>query len=380
MEYNVIFYGKLSPFLEEVAQKVEGNEDALCFRIESLSEYAQSIGIMAGEEQKALTIFGQMKSMAHCFEAGKKLFQSGSALGILCAQDKPMHPLLASGSSNIEFFQESLGADALLEKIDVFFAMGALSLEAPKEEDAGIFKKKISSSKTVIDTSSRQFVERMGFLEADPPERKLMRENALFMIKQGRPLKSVDMFSRKLVDIKNVSIDRRVDVYLKKSGVHPYTESWLKKDPEPIDFLEAKEEVYYPPSLGIFRYFPMLSEMIGKDSLQRPVIQRLAALTLEKEFQCETRFYKIAKDKIVPEGGEEALGEEMDHPSSLNLQGPNWLDESFESEDNVFTLPYYFDGKCRGFAQVFFRNGPLKRERAAEVEAVLSVCKGAYKV
>lgn len=379
MEFNVIFYGHLSPFLEETAKEVEARELGMCFHVEGLSEYRQTIGQMSGGDQKSLTLFSRMKAMSECYEAGKSHFSSGDAFGLLAGTQRPMHPLVAKKDSGLAFYNEADGPEGLLEKIEIFFAMGALSVESEEDETgAARLSANLKASASVIDTQSRQFIERLSLLEPEPRKEKEKRQAAAALIEQGGELNYADLFAAKTKTVKDPSIDRKVKTYLGRGGVSEYTEARLKESPDAVEALEAREERYYPPNPGVLKYFPMLAEMIGKDDLERIVIQKLAALVLGKEYQCQTEFYKLDGNKVVSESGI-VLDEEAQEPAAWNLDTPNWEDETFEAEDNVFILPYYFDGKCRGFARAVFEKEPIDHDKAAAIETVLSVCKGAYK-
>lgn len=383
MDYSLIFYGKLSPFLQRVRDAVEANEDYMSFSVDTLSEYKQSIGVMAGEGQKALTLFSQMRLMAECYDAGKEYFDRGSSIGLLTGQSASIHPLLSKSDSNISFFKEENGVDSLLEKIDIFFAMGAISVDPTKAgKEIGVINKVIGGSNK-FDFNSRQRIERLGFLRPDPVPRKL-RQDTVNELKLGRSIKSVDMFSRtQYIDIKNPSIDRSVSRYLAQGKAYEYTEESLKKDPSAIEYLEAEEQIFYPPECGMMKYFSLFAEMLGKDDLQKEVIFKLAELILTKEFNCSLVFHIIKGAKVRRMDGAD-LEEAQKDPEYWNIKEPNWEDETFEAEENLFTYPYYFAGQCLGFAAVEFKGskhkaGKINHMKSAAIESVLAACKGAYK-
>lgn len=362
-----------------IQEAIEANDAIMCFSIEVISEYRQIIGQVSGERQKSLTLFSQMKAMAECHDAGKEYFANGTSIGILVGDQRPMHPLITRNGSGIEFFKESLGQEALMEKIEIFLAMGSLSVEAPEIKIGGPDKKSISGAGNVIDTQSKQFIERLGIDENDPEKRTKRDDRTYFVEREYKERKGVDLFARKLVNAKNPSIDRRVDQYLSDGQASNYTEAALKKDPDPIEYLEAQEDIYFPPESGLMKYFPLFSEMIGKEHLNKEVMQKLARLVLEKSFNCALDFFTVTDKTVIPETQGMELTEELQKVDGWNLNEPHWEDETFASTLNRFIMPFYHNGECNGFARVEIKGEDLNHSKSAAIEAILSSCKGAYK-
>ncbi|MBC77765.1 MAG: hypothetical protein CME64_17300 [Halobacteriovoraceae bacterium] len=393
MEYSVIFFGKITELCSKVIERIESNEENVCFVIDNAMEYNQVLGQYV-ETGKVLTVFTDLKSMSDSAAAGRDYFKSNNHHGLLVSGARPMHPLITNPKSNIKFFNSDAGEDKLVNKIEAFLQLGVFVKD--KDEEAKIkemdeLRSKFRSENSVIDTTSVQRVERLGFAAGDEVERtnrdKEVRQGQERSINysdftmdrsEKKQPADIDMFSRQLASNKDSGFSRLVDQYREDCEPDKYTDEWIEKDPENVEELLEEEEHFYAPDEGLSKYLSLFAEMLGKETFSKEVLYKLIKMVLGKQHGCEVSFFRIEEGKVYDD---EAQGEPEDLGAAEDfvLNTPSWRDETYTDESYQFTMPYYTNGKCYGVAKAVFSNVKLNHDEAAKIECVFALAKGVFR-
>ena len=393
MEYSVIFYGRMTELCSKVVEAIESNEENMVFVIDNAMEYAQVLGQYV-ETGKVLTVFTDLKSMSDSAAAGRDYFKSPNHFGLLVSSARPMHPLITNPKSNVRFFSSDNGEEKLFNKIEAFLQLGVFvkdQSEEAKLKDLEDMRTRLRSQNSVIDTTSVQRVERLGFAalddknenggdEEDSKSLEFEKNHPNITIdrfEKKRPA-DIDMFSRQLVSDKSSGFSRLIDQYKEECEPDKYTEDWLDVNPESVEELMEKEEQFYAPDEDLSKYLSLFAEMLGKETFSKEVLYKLIKMVLGKQHGCEVSFYRVDEGKVFDDelqGEQEALGEVGD----FKLDTPSWSDETFSKESYNFTMPYYTNGKVYGLAVATFSNTTLTHDDASKVECVFALAKGVFR-
>lgn len=409
MNNAFVFYGQQTQLIERIKSSLEEREDFECFEIEQGSELAQIIGMATSEKNKALVMFSNLKEMSDANRYIKETFSDGKALGLLLSKQKPMHPLLAKAGSNFHFQSEEEDFEKIIEKMETFHAMGFFTDQAKPKE---IIKENFnwnslgSNHSQIIDTNSRQRIERLAHIEEDLEETidgdahyqefHLGNDKAPSSLNSwnsnnfkdrdsisfnrflpSNAHKGVFSFARS-INKKLPTIDR-AKAFIEQWDIKGYTKESLERNPDPIEILESKEEIYYENECELFQYLPMFAEMISKRRLKKSVMHRLIRLVLEKEFSCFVDFFKVQDEFIIEDSSENINPPKPKEISKWDTTIPQWEDITFSKGKNKFIMPYSVSGECKALAVAYFQDSRLNQKLASTIEAMLFLCRGMYK-